>query len=159
VKERGVGGNKGPPNPVDEPEYILALLSRLHALSEEQEAQLTSGERRLVSPDGVGGSSGDGDGGLATSKQAQMREDFDHLCATSSSARDKVQFVYAMLRAMGTTAAVGARIQLRRQHHLYLALAVAQNKAAGLGKHRKLCARVIAAEKEPAKADQAHKSW
>lgn len=124
------------PSPVDAPEHVLQLLSKLHKISLDQEATIsTSG--KLASPD------------------IASKPDFDEIMLDKFIAldEDKCHFMYQLITATGATNVVEAGTSFGVST-IYLALAVAKNKAA-TGK----AGRVIATEKEASKAEIAKEYW
>ncbi|KJZ71264.1 hypothetical protein HIM_09337 [Hirsutella minnesotensis 3608] len=113
------------------PEHIRELLDRLHAESEEQEAEVRPEDYK---PDVIAD---------------KMRDKFIALD------QDKAQYVYALCRAIGARDIVEAGTSFGVST-IYLALAASANaQAARDGRP----ARVIATEHEPSKADRARANW
>lgn len=135
------------PSPIQAPEHILRLLSKLHRISLEQEAAITDTGKVFSSEvlDGLQDKHGAEGSGNA----------FDQLMLDKFIAldEDKCQFVYQLINAMGATNVVEAGTSFGVST-IYLALAVAQTKAA-TGKP----GIVIATEKEPEKARIARGYW
>lgn len=137
------------PSPVKAPEHVIEILSQLHKTSLEQEAAI-SNTGKVVSLDV-----------LADLEEkdrlpdGKARREFDKLMVDKFIAldEDKCQFMYQLINLMGATNIVEAGTSFGVST-IYLALAVAQTKAA-TGK----AGKVIATEKEPQKADAARKYW
>lgn len=135
------------PSPVKVPEHVLEILSQLHRTSLEQEAALSNTGKVMSSdildeledrlPDG------------------NPKDEFDKLMVDKFIAldEDKCQFMYQLINVMGATNIVEAGTSFGVST-IYLALAVAQTKAA-TGK----AGKVIATEKEPRKVEAARKYW
>ena len=130
------------PSPVDAPEHVLKLLSQLHQISSDQEATITPGHKKYSSPDQF-------------SPPHAGTAEFDKLMLDKFIAldEDKCQFMYQLVTATGATNVVEAGTSFGVST-IYLALAVAKNKAAS-GRNGK----VIGTEKEPEKAEVARKYW
>ncbi|KAH8919385.1 S-adenosyl-L-methionine-dependent methyltransferase [Atractiella rhizophila] len=124
------------PSPVRAPRHILDLLSQVHALSEEQEAQFPSD---LFKSDVAWGAE----------KYAYLKDKFIALTP------DKCQLVYQLLLATGATKVVEAGTSFGVST-VYLALAVVENVKAGKGDGKGL---VIGTELEKEKADRARAFW
>jgi predicted O-methyltransferase YrrM len=135
------------PSPVVAPEHILELLSKLHRISLEQEAAISDKGKVYSSKilDDLENEHGPED----------SRNAFDQLMLDKFIAldEDKCQFVYQLINAMGATNVVEAGTSFGVST-IYLALAVAQTKAA-TGKS----GIVIATEKESKKAEIARGYW
>ncbi|EED19602.1 O-methyltransferase, putative [Talaromyces stipitatus ATCC 10500] len=134
-------------SPVQAPEHILQLLSKLHRVSLEQEVAIADKGKVFSSEvlddlENIHGIEG-------------SRNAFDQLMLDKFIAldADKCQFVYQLINAMGATNVVEAGTSFGVST-IYLALAVAQTKAA-TGKP----GIVIATEKEREKAEAARKYW
>ncbi|KAL4898857.1 hypothetical protein BDW74DRAFT_126457 [Aspergillus multicolor] len=135
------------PSPIDAPEHILQLLAKLHRISLEQEAAISDNGKVFSSE--ILGDLEDKVGGL-NSKSAFDRLMLDKFIALDE---DKCQFLYQLINAMGATNVVEAGTSFGVST-IYLALAVAQTKAA-TGKP----GVVVATEKEAEKAVVARKYW
>lgn len=135
------------PSPVKAPEHVVEILSQLHKTSLEQEAAI-SNTGKVVSLDVLG----DLEDRLP---DGNPRNEFDKLMVDKFIAldEDKCQFMYQLINLMGATNIVEAGTSFGVST-IYLALAVAQTKAA-TGK----AGKVIATEKEPQKAETARKYW
>ncbi|RAL00786.1 O-methyltransferase [Aspergillus ibericus CBS 121593] len=135
------------PTPIDAPPHILHLLSELHKLSLEQEAQISK-TGKVLSTNVLGDLE---DKGSATNPQ----EEFNQLMLDKFIAldEDKCQFTYQLINAMGATNIIEAGTSFGVST-IYLALAIAKTKAV-TGKS----GTVIATEKEKTKADVARKYW
>lgn len=133
--------------PIDAPPHTLQLLSELHKISLEQEAQISTTGKVFSAKvlDDIE------DKRPTTNPQ----EEFDQLMLDKFIAldEDKCQFTYQLINAMGATNIIEAGTSFGVST-IYLALAVAKTKAA-TGK----AGTVIATEKEKAKADIARKYW
>jgi predicted O-methyltransferase YrrM len=142
-----VPDNMPSPNPVEAPEHVLKLLSELHKTSLDQEATITPGSKKFLSTDKLGD--------LDDRQPASANADFDKLMIDKFIAldEDKCQFMYQLMTATGATNVIEAGTSFGVST-IYLALAVAKNKAA-TGREGK----VIATEKEPEKAAVARKYW
>lgn len=134
-------------SPVAAPEHILQLLAKLHQTSLEQEAAISDKSKVFSSKilDDLEEKHG----------PAGSRNAFDHLMLDKFIAldQDKCEFVYQLINAMGATNVVEAGTSFGVST-IYLALAVAQTKAA-TGKS----GVVIATEKEAQKAKIARGYW
>lgn len=137
-------------SPVQAPPHVAQLLSQLHKISLEQEAGLSKNkDGKFLSVDLIDDLNG------KLPNNAPGEEAFDKLMLDKFIAldEDKCQFVYQLISATGATNVVEAGTSFGVST-IYLALAVAQNKAA-TGKPGK----VIATEKEEEKAEVAKKYW
>lgn len=123
-------------SPIDAPPHIHSLLTRLHALSINQEKELKKDGARFVS------STSD-----ASDFDTLMRDKFIALD------EDKCHFVYQLIRAKGALNIIEAGTSFGVST-IYLALAAGRN-ANALGK----AATVIATEFEVEKAQQARAYW
>jgi len=134
-------------NPIEAPEHVLKLLSELHKTSLDQEATINPGRTKFFSTDQLGD--------LEDRQPASSNADFDKLMIDKFIAldEDKCQFMYQLMTATGATNVIEAGTSFGIST-IYLALAVAKNKAA-TGREGK----VIATEKEPEKAAVARKYW
>lgn len=135
------------PSPVKAPEHVLEILSKLHKTSLEQEAAISNTGKIMSSK-------------ILSDLEDRLpnehpRDEFDKLMVDKFIAldEDKCQFMYQLINVMGATNIVEAGTSFGVST-IYLALAVAQTKAA-TGKTGK----VIATEKEPQKAEVARKHW
>lgn len=135
------------PSPVKVPEHVLEILSQLHRTSLEQEAAL-SNTGKVMSSDIL-------DELEDRLPNGNPKDEFDKLMVDKFIAldEDKCQFMYQLINVMGATNIVEAGTSFGVST-IYLALAVAQTKAA-TGK----AGKVIATEKEPRKAEAARKYW
>ncbi|KAI1145079.1 O-methyltransferase [Nemania diffusa] len=135
------------PSPVKAPEHVLQLLSQLHKVSLEQEAAIAANGKVFSST--VLGDLED------RMKGSDPRVEFDKLMLDKFIAldEDKCHFLYQLATATEATNIVEAGTSFGVST-IYLALAVAQNKAAS-GKP----GVVIATEKETQKAETAKKYW
>lgn len=135
------------PSPVEAAPHILALLSKLHAESLEQEAAISK-SGKVFSSIVIGDLEDQNPGG-------DPRVEFDKLMSDKFIAldEDKCHFMYSLINAMGATNVVEAGTSFGVST-IYLALAVSKTKAA-TGKD----GRVIATEKEKAKAAVARQYW
>ncbi|BCS17774.1 O-methyltransferase [Aspergillus puulaauensis] len=136
------------PSPVDAPEHILQLLSKLHRISLEQEAAISKKNGKVISTDVQDELNNKNDG-------SEPRSAFDQLMLDKFIAldEDKCQFMYQLITAMGATNVIEAGTSFGVST-IYLALAVSRTKAA-TGKS----GVVIATEKEAQKAEVARKYW
>lgn len=139
--------NMSLPSPVKAPEHVLQLLSQLHKVSLEQEAAIAANGKVFSST--VLGDLED------RMKGSDPRVEFDKLMLDKFIAldEDKCHFLYQLATATEATNIVEAGTSFGVST-IYLALAVAQNKAAS-GKP----GVVIATEKETQKAETAKKYW
>ncbi|CAK7205097.1 hypothetical protein SEUCBS139899_007862 [Sporothrix eucalyptigena] len=115
----------------DEPAHIRELLTRLHAESKAQEANITREDYDNRS-----------------SMHDVMRDKFIALD------EDKAHYIYQLLRATGATTIVEAGTSFGVST-IYLALAALANAKATNGKK----ALVVATEHEPTKAERAREHW
>lgn len=136
------------PSPVDAPEHILQLLSKLHRISLEQEAAISKKNGKVISTDVQ-------DELNKKNHGSEARSAFDQLMLDKFIAldEDKCQFMYQLITAMGATNVIEAGTSFGVST-IYLALAVSKTKAA-TGKP----GVVIATEKETQKAEVARKYW
>jgi predicted O-methyltransferase YrrM len=134
-------------SPIDAPEHILQLLTQLHKISLEQEATISK-TGKVFSSDILGDLED-------KSPAASPRDEFDKLMLDKFIAldEDKCHFMYQLINATGATNIVEAGTSFGVST-IYLALAIAKNKAA-TGK----AGIVIATEKETQKAEIARKYW
>ncbi|CAK1356363.1 unnamed protein product [Cercospora beticola] len=134
------------PTPIDAPEHIHKLLSELHQRSLDQEAVLSK-SGKVFSSKVIGD--------LEDQHAEKAASEFDRIMLDKFIAldQDKCQFVYQLINATGATNVVEAGTSFGVST-IYLALAVAQTKAA-TGKS----GTVIATEKEPQKAEIARGYW
>ncbi|KAI1263494.1 O-methyltransferase [Xylariaceae sp. FL1019] len=135
------------PSPVQAPEHVLQLLTKLHKLSLDQETALAAGGK-VISSSMIG----DLENMVTTSNP---KTEFDNLMQDKFIAldEDKCQFVYQLITATNATNIVEAGTSFGVST-IYLALAVAQAKAA-TGKE----GVVVATEKEERKASRARGYW
>lgn len=135
-------------SPVDAPPHVLQLLSELHQASLQQEAALSEKGKGLSSSDVLGDLED-------RQSVSDPQGEFDKLMLDKFIAldEDKYRFVYQLIIAMGATNIVEAGTSFGVST-IYLALAVAQTKAA-TGKS----GIVIATEKEKEKAMTARQHW
>ncbi|OAL47387.1 S-adenosyl-L-methionine-dependent methyltransferase [Pyrenochaeta sp. DS3sAY3a] len=135
-------------SPLRAPQHVKELLSQLHETSLKQE-QAISNEGKVFSSKVIGDLE-DRLGG-----ESDARNEFDKLMLDKFIAldEDKCHFVHQLINAMGATNVVEAGTSFGVST-IYLALAVAQSKAA-TGK----AGGVIATEKEPEKAAIAKSYW
>ncbi|KAI0107238.1 S-adenosyl-L-methionine-dependent methyltransferase [Nemania sp. FL0031] len=135
------------PSPVEAPEHVLQLLSKLHKVSLEQEVAIAV-RGKAFSSDVLGDLEDRMDGG-------NTKAEFDKLMLDKFIAldEDKCHFLYQLVTATGATNVVEAGTSFGVST-IYLALAVSQTKAA-TGKP----GVVIATEKETQKAEAAKKYW
>ncbi|KAH6637492.1 hypothetical protein C7974DRAFT_470411 [Boeremia exigua] len=135
------------PSPIQAPQHVLDLLSRLHTASLEQEAAISG--KKVFSSVVIG----DIEDRLAG--QGDAKSEFDKLMLDKFIAldEDKCHFVYQLIMAMGATNVVEAGTSFGVST-IYLALATAQTKAA-TGKK----GTVVATEKESQKAAIAQGYW
>ena len=131
------------------PARIRELLTRLHALSLDQEKQLGLGNGNPSINNATDALR------MSTEQPAQSFDDLmrDKFIALTE---DKAMFVYNMVRAKGAMTVVEAGTSFGVST-IYLALAVGQN-ANSAGKMPSE-ARVIATESEPTKAAKAREHW
>ncbi|KAL4914478.1 S-adenosyl-L-methionine-dependent methyltransferase [Aspergillus aurantiobrunneus] len=136
------------PLPTDTPPHILQLLKQLHQKSLEQEAAIAK-NGKVFSADVLG------DLEDKQSSGNPAAEAFDQLMLDKFIAldKDKCQFTYQLINAMGATNIVEAGTSFGVST-IYLALAISKTKAA-TGKD----GVVIATEKEKEKAETARKYW
>ena len=135
-------------SPIQAPEHVLQLLSRLHKTSLEQEAGISASSDKVMSSIVLGDIEdklGGGDAGA----------EFDALMSDKFIAldEDKCHFMYSLVNATGATNIVEAGTSFGVST-IYLALAIAQTKSA-TGK----AGRIISTEKEPRKAEVARNYW
>lgn len=139
--------NMSSPSPIKAAPHIQQLLSQLHKISLEQEADVSK-TGKVFSSDILG---------ELEDKQSKSnpKDDFDRLMLDKFIAldEDKCQFTYQLINAMGATNIVEAGTSFGVST-IYLALAVARTTAA-TGKP----GVVIATEKESEKAAIARKYW
>lgn len=135
------------PSPVDAPEHVLQLLSQVHKLSLDQEADL-SNTGRFISSETMGDLTKKVTDGVP-------RDAFNNLMLDKFIAldEDKCQFMYQLILSTGATNIVEAGTSFGVST-AYLALAIAKTKAA-TGKQ----GTVIATEWESEKAASARKFW
>jgi hypothetical protein len=135
------------PSPIQAAPNILELLTKLHQISLEQEANISK-TGKVFSSDVLG----DLEDRQPTS---DPKDEFDLLMLDKFIAldEDKCQFTYQLINAMGATNIVEAGTSFGVST-IYLALAIAKTKAA-TGKS----GIVIATEKEKEKAAIARKYW
>ncbi|KAE8144627.1 S-adenosyl-L-methionine-dependent methyltransferase [Aspergillus avenaceus] len=135
------------PSPIDAPQHVLDLLTRLHKTSLEQEA--------AISKSGKVFSSNVIDALKDEQQSSDPKAEFDKLMADKFIAldEDKCQFAYQLINSMGATNVVEAGTSYGVST-IYLALAVAKVKAA-TGK----TGTVIATEFEKEKANVARSYW
>lgn len=135
------------PSPVDAPQHVLDLLSRLHKTSLEQEATISK-KGKVFSSDVRGDLEDRTPGG-------DVNAQFDKLMLDKFIAldEDKCQFMYQLIHGMRATNVVEAGTSFGVST-IYLALAVAWVKAA-TGKP----GTVVATEKETEKAQIARQYW
>ncbi|KAL4881101.1 S-adenosyl-L-methionine-dependent methyltransferase [Aspergillus karnatakaensis] len=133
------------PTPIDAPEHIRHLLSKLHRISLDQEAAISTQGKVFSSTvlDDL------------KENSENPKSAFDQLMLDKFIAldEDKCQFVYQLINAMGATNIVEAGTSFGVST-IYLALAVSKTKAA-TGKS----GVVIATEKEAEKAKIARQYW
>lgn len=136
-----------PPSPVDAPQHILQLLSKLHQMSKDQEPAYA--KDRNVTSHAILGDLEDRKAG------GNSAEEFDRLMLDKFVAldEDKCHYCYQLINAMGATNVVEAGTSFGVST-IYLALAVAKTKAV-TGKS----GTVIATEKEEEKANVARGYW
>ncbi|KIW44133.1 uncharacterized protein PV06_05167 [Exophiala oligosperma] len=139
-------------SPVHAPPHVLELLSELHQRSIDQEAAIAGDRKNITSEtedqyEARGTTTGGGGD--------ESRTKFDQLMLDKFIAldQDKCEFMYQLINAMGATNVVEAGTSFGVST-IYLALAVAQTKAA-TGKP----GTVIATEKETSKAEVARRYW
>ncbi|KAJ7781965.1 S-adenosyl-L-methionine-dependent methyltransferase [Mycena maculata] len=132
-------------SPIGAPPHIHALLTKLHKLSIDQEAELQKSKSK----------NNDGSSRFVSSTAAEPT-DFDALMRDKFIAldEDKCHFVYQLIRAKGATTIVEAGTSYGVST-IYLALAAGRN-AKALGKAG---ATVIATEFEVEKAGAARAYW
>ncbi|KAI1357699.1 O-methyltransferase [Xylaria arbuscula] len=133
-------------SPIEAPEHVLQLLSKLHKISLEQEHAISARGKAFsttVLDD------------LEDKGSSDPKIEFDNLMVDKFIAldEDKCQFLYQLITATGATNIVEAGTSFGVST-IYLALAVAQTKAA-TGKS----GVVVATEKETQKAETAKKYW
>ncbi|KAJ9644182.1 hypothetical protein H2204_001533 [Knufia peltigerae] len=139
-------------SPVHAPPHVLELLSELHQRSIDQEAAIAGDRKNITSEtEDQYEARGTTTGGAGD----ESRTKFDQLMLDKFIAldQDKCEFMYQLINAMGATNVVEAGTSFGVST-IYLALAVAQTKAA-TGKS----GTVIATEKETSKAEVARRYW
>lgn len=131
------------PSPVDAPDHVLQLLSKLHKTSLDQEATISKNGKFISS---------DLDEKLPGGNRGEA---FDKMMLDKFIAldEDKCHFMYQLITATGATNIVEAGTSFGVST-IYLALAVSKVKAM-TGK----AGKVIATEKEPSKANIARGYW
>lgn len=140
---------------IEAPQHVRSLLSDLHKLSVQQEANLkedANSTTRFVSTDVLkDGSDKETAHKVSESFNDLMRDKFIALD------EDKCHFIYQLIRATGATNIIEAGTSFGVST-IYLALAVAENKKRSNGAQSK-GPGVIATENEPSKAATARKHW
>jgi predicted O-methyltransferase YrrM len=135
------------PSPIQAPPHILELLAQLHRVSLEQEAAISK-DGKVFSATVLGELEEKNDGkGTQSQFDALMLDKFIALD------QDKCHFMYQLILSMGATNVVEAGTSFGVST-IYLALAVSQVREL-TGKPGK----VIATEKEAAKAQKAREYW
>lgn len=135
------------PSPIQAPQHVQDLLTKLHALSIDQESAISK-NKQVISSTVIGDLKD-------KSPSSDPKAEFDNLMRDKFIAldEDKCHFVYQLVTAMGVTNVVEAGTSFGVST-IYLALAVAQNKAR-TGKS----GVVIATENESEKAKVARGYW
>ncbi|KAL4781322.1 S-adenosyl-L-methionine-dependent methyltransferase [Aspergillus varians] len=141
------------PSPLDAPAHITNLLSKLHRISLDQEATISSTKSKILSSEVLADLNQNQEN--SESANPDPKHAFDNLMLDKFIAldEDKCHFTYQLITAMGATNIVEAGTSFGVST-IYLALAVAKNKAA-TGKD----GVVIATEKEVRKAEVARGYW
>lgn len=144
------------PSPLNAPQHILDLLSRLHKISLDQEAAISKTGKVFSSSiiNDLNNASSNTDLNNSTTK-FDPKAHFNHLMSDKFIAldADKCLFTHSLIAVMGATNVIEAGTSFGVST-IYLALAVGQTSAA-TGKK----GRVIATEFEPAKAKRAREYW
>lgn len=135
------------PSPVHAPQHVQDLLTKLHKQSTDQELAISQ-TNKVISSTVIGDLED-------KSSNRNAKAEFDNMMRDKFIAldEDKCQFVYQLITAMGATNVVEAGTSFGVST-IYLALAVAQNKA-----HTGKSGVVIATENESEKAKVARGYW
>ncbi|PKY02739.1 putative O-methyltransferase [Aspergillus campestris IBT 28561] len=135
------------PSPIQAPQHVQDLLTQLHKQSADQEFAISQ-TKKVISSTVIGDLEDKSPSGNAKAEfDNMMRDKFIALD------EDKCQFVYQLITAMGATNIVEAGTSFGVST-IYLALAVAQNKA-----RTRKTGVVIATENESEKAKVARGYW